>query len=346
MPVRADEASELELMRAKLAALEARALEEEAAAAATLALHARLQASLPVRPEDVERRARLRAWDCVAFLRRRPSAPPLPKPPLRHVVVELVLDYLCPWCYIAYRRLEKALGGLAPEARALVQVVTRPYFLQPDTPHEAQREVGFHTLHAFGPAQAAGFGRSGTLLQKAAEEVGVFLHPNRIVGNTAQAHRLAVFAAARGKGPALAEAVFRVHMEGGRDISRHDVLIACGAVAGLHRKEVERYLHEGEGLQALYQQEREMKVDVGLAGVPAFFFWWPPEAGEEGLPQPLLLQGSMDQTGIESVLRDLLHEVQEVSKRDRGLRRPPSPVQRRGEGARERPRFLLRNVES
>ena len=58
------------------------------------------------------------------------SVEKLPIPP---VVVDVVSDVVCPWCFIGKRRLEKALA-LKPEI--LVEVRFHPYFLNPWVPRE------------------------------------------------------------------------------------------------------------------------------------------------------------------------------------------------------------------
>ena len=58
------------------------------------------------------------------------SVEKLPIPP---VVVDVVSDVVCPWCFIGKRRLEKALA-LKPEIP--VEVRFHPYFLNPWVPRE------------------------------------------------------------------------------------------------------------------------------------------------------------------------------------------------------------------
>jgi len=49
------------------------------------------------------------------------------------LVIEMVSDVVCPWCFIGKRRLEKAMS-LRPDVA--VEVRYRPYFLNPWVPRE------------------------------------------------------------------------------------------------------------------------------------------------------------------------------------------------------------------
>src|SRR5690606_9915871 len=51
--------------------------------------------------------------------------------------VEIYSDIVCPWCYIGERRFERALHAFGPAARD-VEVVFRPYQLDPSAPMEPQ----------------------------------------------------------------------------------------------------------------------------------------------------------------------------------------------------------------
>ena len=53
--------------------------------------------------------------------------------PIQPVVVDVVSDVVCPWCFIGKRRLEKALA-LKPNIP--VEVRYHPYFLNPWVPRE------------------------------------------------------------------------------------------------------------------------------------------------------------------------------------------------------------------
>ena len=87
----------------------------------------------------------------------------LPIPP---VVVDVVSDVVCPWCFIGKRRLEKALA-LKPEI--LVEVRFHPYFLNPWVPREGISRDEYLTTKFGSPDRYKGIaGR----VQAAAAEVG------------------------------------------------------------------------------------------------------------------------------------------------------------------------------
>src|SRR5262245_51578247 len=58
------------------------------------------------------------------------------------LVIDVVSDVVCPWCFIGKRRLEKALA-LKPDIA--VEVRYRPYFLNPWVPREGMSREDYLT---------------------------------------------------------------------------------------------------------------------------------------------------------------------------------------------------------
>ena len=48
------------------------------------------------------------------------------------LVIEVISDAICPWCWVAKRRLESAIKALAPDVKA--SVTWRPFELNPGMP--------------------------------------------------------------------------------------------------------------------------------------------------------------------------------------------------------------------
>ena len=69
------------------------------------------------------------------------------------LVIDVVSDVVCPWCFIGKRHLEAALAGL-PEA-AGAKVRWHPFELNPDLPAEGVDRKGYLEAKFGGPARAA-----------------------------------------------------------------------------------------------------------------------------------------------------------------------------------------------
>ena len=86
---------------------------------------------------------------------------------IQPVVVDVISDVVCPWCFIGKRRLEKALA-LKPEIP--VEVRFHPYFLNPWVPREGISRDEYLTTKFGSPERYKGIaGR----VQSAAADIGL-----------------------------------------------------------------------------------------------------------------------------------------------------------------------------
>lgn len=180
--------------------------------------------------------------------------------------IEVYSDWVCPWCPVGERRLEKALELLGPAVQA--KVTFRPYELNPGLPREGVDRRAY---------LAAKFGSLATYeamsarVVAAAKSEGLDFRMERIekASNTRDAHRLAWLAEKQGRQPALVEVLFRAYFTEGKNLGDHGVLRACAAEAGLDAARVDALLASDEGLtQVLALEERAFRL--GIQGVPAF----------------------------------------------------------------------------
>ena len=61
--------------------------------------------------------------------------------------LEVISDAICPWCWVAKHRLDRAIAALGPETA--VQVTWRPFELNPDMPKDGLDRRAYR-LHKFG----------------------------------------------------------------------------------------------------------------------------------------------------------------------------------------------------
>ena len=189
--------------------------------------------------------------------------------PLR---VDVVFDFVCPWCYIGKRRLEAALQiwraqhPWAPEP----EVHWLPFQLYPDIPPGgiSRRE---HMERKHGPAgpspekqgHVAALGRS---LGLAFEFDRITVQPN-----TMDAHRLSGCAQLQGWQDAMVEVLFRAYFMEGTDLNDHDALVSLAASVGFDWRQVAVYLGSATDVQTVKQLESEARV-AGIDIVPFFIF--------------------------------------------------------------------------
>lgn len=178
--------------------------------------------------------------------------------------LEVISDAICPWCWVAKRRLDRALAALAPGIMA--SVTWRPFELNPDIPKAGldRRAYRARKFGSWEQSQAL-----DAQVTAAAQPDGlVFRHElMERTPNTINAHRLIWLAGREGKQNAAVEALFAAYFHDGRDVGDTDVLIDIGTSVGLNGAQVSDMLASDEGLADVRGElDRARKLQV--SGVP------------------------------------------------------------------------------
>lgn len=187
--------------------------------------------------------------------------------------IDLVSDFVCPWCFLGKVRLDRALADLQASRPDLdVRVNWLPFFLNPDTPPAGEPYRAFLEAKFGGPIKAE------AVLDKVravAAEDGLVYAFERIQTrpNTLDAHRLIYRAQSHGQQPArvraLAQALFAAHFQEGRDIGDKDVLADIAAACGDRRELVRAWLDTGDDADKVRRMADGVRRQ-GIEGVPFF----------------------------------------------------------------------------
>ena len=177
------------------------------------------------------------------------------------VIVDLVSDFICPWCYIGRHNLHRAFDG------ADVTVRWHPYFLNPGLPPGVDRTA--YMIAKFGSMDRAR--EIGRGVEEAAREAGLELDLGKVktMPNTADAHRLMRWAAGQGVADTVAGLLFAAHFDEGRDIADHGVLAGIAAAAGMDGALVAELL-AGDADAEIVDVQAERARDAGISGVPTY----------------------------------------------------------------------------
>ena len=203
--------------------------------------------------------------DSVASLSPEAAAPPAP------LIVDVISDVVCPWCYIGKRKLATALAELRRTEPALgARVRWHPFQLNPDMPADGMPRT------AYLEAKFGGRDRANEIyarVRQVGEQVGIPFAFDRIERqpNTLDAHRLIAWAQGRGDADALVERLFRDYFVEGRFVGDRKVLLAAAIAAGLPEDEA-RALLAAETLRAKDEAEAREAQEAGITGVPFFIF--------------------------------------------------------------------------
>jgi len=189
------------------------------------------------------------------------------------LVIDVVSDVVCPWCYLGKKRLEAALATSGEKA----ELRWRPYQLDPTIPPEGLDRKAY---------MEAKFGKGDRLkqahdhLREKGAELGLAYDFDAIkrAPNTLDAHRLIRWALGAGVQDTVVTRLFALYFEEGRDISDRDLLASVAGEAGMDAKAVRAMLDTDQDVDAV-RQEIAQAQKIGVTGVPFFIF-----AGRLALP--------------------------------------------------------------
>jgi predicted DsbA family dithiol-disulfide isomerase len=203
------------------------------------------------------------------------------------VVIDVVSDVVCPWCYIGKHRLERALA-LRPDLP--VEIRWRPFFLNPWIPREGisreqYLETKFGSVDAYKSIakRVAGIAAAEGLVYAVD---GIARQPN-----TLDCHRLILWAQQRGEAARMKQRLMELYFAEGADLSDREVLVAAARAGGLDPEDVRRDLASDRDVDTVTQQA-ERATAAGVSGVPFYIF--NNKIGVSGAQSPEVLAEAMD----------------------------------------------------
>ena len=184
------------------------------------------------------------------------------------LVIEMVSDLVCPWCWLGKRRMDEAIK-LVPELD--VELIFRPFELDPTIP-AAGVDYKAHMKEKFG--SDAGKDRANTMRQALIDyghAEGIPYNFDKITRrpNSFNAHRLVRWAQGQQKGALAKEALFKAYFSDGRDIGETDVLVDIAREIDLDSSIVAELLPTDADVDNV-RQEEALFQQMGISGVPTY----------------------------------------------------------------------------
>lgn len=181
------------------------------------------------------------------------------------LVIEIVFDFVCPWCYLGVKRLAFLL---ARRQGLDVELNWRPFLLNPDMPRGGMTRTDY-MIRKFGAEDRAKRLYASIADLGAAEGILFNFPAIRRTPNSVDAHRLVREAARDGVADRLVMRIFEAHFVEGLDIGSHAVLASLAGQHGMDADAVERFLASGEGSEFVHAENLHAHR-LGINGVPCF----------------------------------------------------------------------------
>jgi predicted DsbA family dithiol-disulfide isomerase len=181
------------------------------------------------------------------------------------MLIEVWSDVVCPWCFIGKRRLEKAIAKLPADAK--IEVRHRAFQLQPDIQETIPTSKHLADKYRVSAEQVEQM--QANVCSIADGEGLCYDLKNTLSGNTANAHRLILWAAGKGKDQALLEALYSAYFEKSESIFTNEDLIRIATEVGLDSREAETLLMT-DLLEDQVKEDQSIAHQLGANGVPFF----------------------------------------------------------------------------
>ncbi len=165
-------------------------------------------------------------------------------------------DYICPFCYIGYHRIEK----LKKEYN--LEVEWKPFEIHPETP-----KTGALTEEL--PFPKGYLEMAFINVKRLADEDGITLKFSRKLPNSRLALYISEFARKKKKFEVFHKLVLEAYWLEGKDIGDKSLLLDLAESIGLNKKEIESYLDTNEPSKAVQESLKELKTH-GINAVPTF----------------------------------------------------------------------------
>ncbi|MFW9951067.1 MAG: DsbA family protein [Candidatus Thorarchaeota archaeon] len=191
-------------------------------------------------------------------------------------------DYICPFCYIGYHRIEQ----LKKEFN--LEVEWKPFEIHPETPKNGAltEELPF-------PKEYLEMAFAN--VKRLADQDGLKLKFSGRLPNSRLAHYISEFARKKGKFQEFHKLVLEAYWLEGKDIGDKKLLLDLAKSVGLNEKEIENYLNTNEPFNAVQDSLKEVRK-YGLNGVPAF------------LIEDKLIFGAQPYEVFRKVIKDILND--------------------------------------
>jgi predicted DsbA family dithiol-disulfide isomerase len=181
------------------------------------------------------------------------------------MIIDIWSDVVCPWCFIGRRRLQKAIANHG--AGRDITVRHRAFQLQPDITETVPTADHLAQKYRLDKSKVAEM--QANVCSIADGEGLCYNLENTLSGNTADAHRLILWAETIGKDDELLEALYSAYFEKSQPIFSHADLLAITDQVGINREAATSLLQSTEFADRV-KEAQAVDSQLGANGVPFY----------------------------------------------------------------------------
>lgn len=181
--------------------------------------------------------------------------------------LDVVVDVVCPWCFVGKRELEKAIEQ---RPGVITAIRWQPYQLSKETPAEGVDRAE-HYAKKFGDSPQVRAARQHLLDRGTALGIKFDFESECRIANTLDAHRLIRWAMSPGLQNEIVERLMVAYFEECKFLGDHDLLVNIAEKSGMDAKLVRELLESDED-KDLISQSVDHAHQMGIQGVPFYIF--------------------------------------------------------------------------
>ena len=164
---------------------------------------------------------------------------------MKKVEIELISDFICPWCYIGKVRLERVAENIRNEIELDIRL--RPFLLYPAIPAEGSAKSHF--------AKKTKPGMGKSLRYEAAEEdIQINYKRIDIIPSSREAHRMVALIKDSKLQFQFAKFVFEAYFQRGLNIGKKELLSDLARESGVSKNVLSIFLNSDEGVKEVERQ--------------------------------------------------------------------------------------------
>lgn len=182
--------------------------------------------------------------------------------------IEVWSDFVCPFCYIGKRRLEMALDQF--QHKNEVEVEFKSFELDPNAPIYSGTNIHEALASKYGMSIEQAKQNNIQVGHQAAAVGLTFNFDDMKPTNTFDAHRLAKFAAVKGKEKAITEKLLYSYFTESKNLSDMETLAEIAEASGLDKQEAINILNDKTAYANDVRIDEGIAKQYGISGVPYF----------------------------------------------------------------------------